>query len=209
MSGIDWSAWVTAIATLVLALLTFVYVRITRKILESQSDPCIIVSVIHDKDRPSILQLVAKNIGNGLAHDISFKFSKPLPHKAWGIEIDKAKIAEEMKYGPFILGIPALGPGEERKVDWGQYGGLLKNIGEQQITATSYFKKNGKKMKPIISYLDVKSFEGTNASETPVAKVAKHIEELSKEISYFSTGFRKLHVKVVEMPDNENEIDEA
>jgi hypothetical protein len=155
------------------------------------------------------MQLVVKNIGNGLAHDISFKFSKPLPNHAWGITTDNAKDAEEMKDGPLILGIPALGPGEERKIDWGQYGGLMKNIGEKPITATSYFKKNGKKMNPVSSYLDVKSFEGTNASESPAAKIAKHIEGISKEINHISTGFRKPQIRVVEMPNQEKEIGEA
>lgn len=208
-SSVDWSSWVTAIATLVLAILTFIYVRITRKILESQSDPCVIVSVVHDQDRPTILQLVVKNIGNGLAHDISFKFSKPLPNQAWGITTEQATDAEEMKDGPLILGIPALGPGEERKIDWGQYGGLIKNIGEEPITATSYFRKNGKIMKPVTSYLDVKSFEDTNASESPVANIAKHIEVISQEINHITTGARKLQIRVVEMPSNEKETDEA
>lgn len=204
-SSVDWSAWVTAIATLVLAFLTFVYVRITRKILDSQSDPCVIVSVIHDNERPTILQLVARNIGNGLAHDITFEFSKPLPKKAWGISKEEAKDAPIMDAGPLILGIPALGPGEERRLDWGQYGGLSKAIGEEPITAISHFKKNGKKMRPVKSYLDIKSFEFTNASESSIAKIAKYIERLSKDISHFSSGFYKLQVKVTEMPEEENE----
>ena len=58
--SIDWGTWVTAIATVVLALLTLMYVRLTKRILENQSNPCVIVSVIHDDERPTILQLVIK-----------------------------------------------------------------------------------------------------------------------------------------------------
>ncbi|OGW12092.1 MAG: hypothetical protein A3G93_07095 [Nitrospinae bacterium RIFCSPLOWO2_12_FULL_45_22] len=47
MAGLDWSAWVTALATLVLAILTFVYVRLTKKILDAQSDPCVVLTVVH------------------------------------------------------------------------------------------------------------------------------------------------------------------
>ncbi len=57
-ASIDWSASITAIATIVLAILTFKYVRLTREILDSQSDPCIIVSSVHDNDRSSIIQMV-------------------------------------------------------------------------------------------------------------------------------------------------------
>lgn len=209
LQQIDIGSWTTAIATLILAILTGFYVLLTKRILEAQSNPCVIVSVVHDQDRPSILQLVVKNIGSGLAHDITFEFSKPLPNHAWGITIENAKEAEVMKNGPLILGIPALGPGEERKIDWGQYGGLINNIGENPITATSFFKNNGKKMKPVKSYLDVKSFEGTNASESPIAKIANHIESISKEVNHISTGFRKPQIRVVEMPSEEKENDKA
>ena len=208
-ASVDWSAWVTAVATLLLALLTFIYVRLTRRILDSQSDPCIIVTVVHDNDRPTILQLVVKNIGNGLAHDISFEFSKPIPKDAWGLSQEQAKDAPPMEDGPLILGIPALGPGEERKQDWGQYGGLINCIGEEPITVTSYFKKNGKLLPAVKSYLDVKSFDRTNASESPNSKMAKNIEKISKDIHYLTNGFYKPQIKVVEMPDRKDSDEQA
>src|SRR3989304_6890020 len=89
--SIDWSAWVTTVATAVLALLTFIYVRLTKRILENQSNPCVIVSVIHDDERPTILQLVIRNVGAGLAKDISFEFSRPIPARAWGVFENEAK----------------------------------------------------------------------------------------------------------------------
>lgn len=203
-SSVDWSAWVTAVATFILAILTFVYVRLTKKILESQSDPCIIMSVVHDKDRPTILQLVAKNIGNGLAHNISFEFSRPIPKKAWGLSTDQSKEVPPMEDGPFVLGIPALGPSEERRLDWGQYGGLINSIGEKPIIVTSTFYKNSKKLTPVKSYLDVKSFEGTNASESPSSKIAKNIEAMSKDIHHLATGFYMPKIKIVEVTEKEN-----
>jgi hypothetical protein len=60
--SIDWTSWVTASATFVLAVLTFIYVRLTGKILSTQSDPCVILSVVHDEERLTILQLVARNV---------------------------------------------------------------------------------------------------------------------------------------------------
>jgi len=195
---LDWSAWVTATATIVLAILTFIYVRLTKKILASQSDPCVILSVVHDEARPSILQLVAKNIGSGLAHDISFEFSRPIPHRAFGISIDQAKKAEDMTEGPLVDGIPALGPGEERKIDWGQYGGLIKNLGTEPVIVKCIFKKHGKRMPPVECKLDVKSFEGTVAAEVPIARIARDIEKISNNLHHLLTGFNKLKVELVE-----------
>ena len=197
-NSLDWSAWVTAIATIVLAILTFIYVCLTKKILASQSDPCVLLSVVHDESRSSILQLVAKNVGSGLAHDISFEFSRPIPHRAFGISIDQAKKAEDMKEGPFIDGIPALGPGEERKIDWGQYGGLIKNLGTEPVIVKCIFKKHEKRMPPVECKLDVKSFEGTVAAEVPIARIARDIEKISNNLHHLLTGFKKLKVELVE-----------
>jgi len=148
-SSIDWSAWVTALATLILAVLTFIYVNLTRNILSSQSDPCVILTVVHDEDRPSVLKLVAKNVGKGIAYDVRFQFSHPIPAKAWGLSIEDAEETEEMCDGPLMKGIPALGPGESREIDWGQYGGLKASIGDLDIVAKCRFKKNGREMPPL------------------------------------------------------------
>jgi len=208
-SSIDWSAWVTAFATLVLAILTFVYVILTRKILSSQSDPCVVLSVIHNEDRSTILQLIAKNVGTGLAHDVRFEFSHPIPARAWGLSLDKAKKAEEMTDGPLINGIPALGPGESRKIDWGQYGGLKASIGDSKIIATCRFKKNGKEMPPVICPLDVESFAGTVAAESPLSKTAKELEKISKTIQHLKSGFPKLKVEIMSMPEDSSKDEDV
>lgn len=208
-SSIDWSTWITALATLVLAVLTFVYVILTRKILSSQSDPCVILSVIHDEDRSTVLQLIAKNVGTGLAHDVRFEFSHPIPARAWGLSPDKAKKAEEMTDGPLIRGIPALGPGESRKIDWGQYGGLKASIGNSKIIATCRFKKNGKEMPSVICPLDVESFSGTVAAESPSSKTAKELENISKTIQHLASGFHKLKVEIISVPEDSSKNEDV
>jgi hypothetical protein len=175
---INWSAWVSAVATIVLAVLTFVYVRLTGKILDTQSDPCVILTVVHDEERATILQLVARNVGTGLAQDIRFEFSRPLPARAFGLSKDDAKETAVMADGPLIDGIPVLGPSECRKIDWGQYGGLIAALGDKPIIATCKFKKNGKDMPPTQCPLEVTSFVGTVAVESSSAKAARELEKL-------------------------------
>jgi len=194
-----WSSWVTATATVVLSILTFVYVWLTRRILGAQSSPCVIISVVHDDTRPTILQLVIRNIGTGLAHDVTFEPSRPIPFHAWGITIDEAKEPKIINHGPLVDGIPALGPGEERRIDWGQYGGLSKYIGEEPIIVKCYCKKNGKLMPPKICKLEVKSFQGTDASERdPGVKSARELEKIARELNLLGSGFHKLKVDLVE-----------
>ena len=114
-----------------------------------------------------------------------------------------------MTAGPLIDGIPALGPGEQRRIDWGQYGGLTKTLGGEPITVTCKFKKDGKAMPTMRCKLDVKSFEGTTAAERPCAKAAKELEKISKDLHHLATGFYKLKIEVEKeqelTPENEKE----
>ncbi|MBU1059064.1 MAG: hypothetical protein KJ804_12195 [Proteobacteria bacterium] len=200
----DWSNEITAVATLLLAILTFIYVRLTRSILATHSDPCVVLTVVHDPEHATILQLVARNVGAGLAYDIRFEFSHSLPEKAFGLTVADAKNAKKMTTGPLINGIPALGPGESRKIDWGQYGGLMAAIGDSDIIATCRFKKNNKEMPPTKCPLDVKSFVGTISTEAPMAKTARELAKISKSIQDIATGSHKFKVEVVSTP-TENE----
>lgn len=205
--SVNWSPWVTAVATIVLAVLTYRNVKLTGKILAIQSEPCVILTVVHDDGRPTILQLVARNIGTGLAQDIRFEFSRPLPARAFGLSKSDAKAVTEMKDGPLIDGIPALGPGEYRKIDWGQYGGLVAALGNEPIITTCRFKKNDKDMEPTQCPLDVASFADTVAVESSAAKTAKELEKLSESIKTLASGFSKLKVDVVSLPQNKGDAE--
>ena len=107
-----------------------------------------------------------------------------------------------MDSGPLIEGIPALGPGDKRKIDWGQYGGLLKYIGGEPIIATCKFKSNGnngKYLKPVICKLDVKSFERTTAADTEYLKhVSTELKRIADNIDHLATGSKTLKVEFVE-----------
>jgi hypothetical protein len=50
-------------------------------------------------------------------------------------------------------------------------------------------------MKPMICKLDVKSFEGTVAAERPIAKIAKELEKMSKDLHDLKTGFHKFRAE--------------
>lgn len=202
VTALDWSSWVTAIATLTLAGLTFVYVVLTRRISDHQSDPCVIVSVVHDEDRSSILQLVVKNVGTGVAYDIRFNFSRPLPLNAWGVSLDGAEGSETMTSGPLIDGIPALGPGETRKTDWGQYGGLMKALAEGPIIAICSFRKANKTMPPTRNILEVASFIGTVAAETPVARIAHTLERMERDTKAISKSLGRIQRRYTAAADD-------
>src|SRR5207249_12291461 len=131
---------ITALTTVVLAILTGVYVWLTYGILRAQSDPHVVIYARSDELRPTIIELVIQNVGRSIATDVRFEFSRPMFWHAYGITEDQAQPPQPMEDGPLVTGIPALGPGEMRRITWGQFGGLKRALGDEVITATVRFR---------------------------------------------------------------------
>jgi hypothetical protein len=187
--------------TLILAVLTGVYVRLTHKMLRAQTDPCVIVSAIHDESRPTLLELVVQNVGRSVAHDIRFESSQPIPYRAFGHDPAKAAEAPRLTSGFLVNGIPALGPGETRKMVWGQWGGLKKALGDGQIRVVCRFRAGTRECQPVNCILDIRSFEGADAADPDGArKCAEHLENIARDLGHAVSGFRPLQVAVVESP---------
>ena len=177
----DWTQVWTAIAAVsasATALVTVAYTYFTLRLVRGQAEPKVIVYVRHDFDRPSMLLLVIENIGRDIAHDVRFTCSRPLPARAFGIERDETKKAPEMVDGPFVSGIPSLGPGDSRIITWGQYGGLSVAIGGQPIIV-QYTYKHGRRELNGEARLEVESYINTDASRRPAVVSAKALEELA------------------------------
>ena len=154
-------------------------------LLREQHDPQVIVYAIADKRRPSVINLVIKNIGRGIAHNVSFLSSEPIPERAFGF--DNAEMPSPMSSGPFITGIPMLHPDETRVLTWGQYGGLkAAGLNERELIVTAIYKSkprlrlsDGKHRS--VSAISVKSFELTDASDHNYdKKMAQELGELVK-----------------------------
>lgn len=181
------TSWATILLSAVLAFYTFVLAKHTKQLfLEARKTriqsiaPYVIITAIHDEERPSVIMLVIKNIGNGLALDISFSFST-FPQKSWGISDENIDI-KPFDRGPLKTGIPALGPGEVRKIDWGQCAGIEKTIGDASIKVDiTFFDKTGKQHK-LVSKIDIASFFGTTAHDPTSIKAAKALESIAKAL---------------------------
>lgn len=201
----DNSAWTDSGAfwiALASALVSFVSAMIGYYVLRSSIDPQVIVYATADDERPSIINLVIENVGKGLAKDVTFEFSRPIPAKAFGFE--NAPQPPQMTSGPLIKGIPALGPGARRVITWGQYGGLYKALGDETIDVRVRFRGDpvgifGATHHEVLSHLDVLSFEGTDASDRNWAKqTATQIRRLAETLDKAASGFRPLKVEVTQ-----------
>lgn len=148
-------------------------------------DPHVIVYAKHDEARPSILLLIVENVGKRLAVNVSFKLSRSLPHRAFGINQESAKQPKNMISGPLIDGIPSIGPGASRILIWGQYWGLTKGLGDDVVKVTCKYESKrpgifGNKKHNTECLVDVKSFKETDATDLDGARQsAKELKRIA------------------------------
>ena len=171
-----WTA-IAALAASATALVTIAYTYFTMRLVQAQAEPKVIVYVRHDIDRPSILLLVIENIGRDIARSVTFKSSRAIPAKAFGIE-GPAGPPQVMTDGPFLVGIPSLGPGDSRIITWGQYGGLAAAIGTTPISL-EYTYQHGRRSLTGATALEVQSFANTDASDRPAVASARALKDLA------------------------------
>lgn len=177
-----WSA-TAAMAASVSALLAALYTWLTFRLLRAQGEPNVVLYVRHDESRPSVLQIVIENLGRGLATDLSFHASRPIPRKAWGLSEAEIRQEEAMTTGPLIDGIRTLGPGDSRKIAWGQYYGLTKALGDEPLVVTCEYKHGKRRMRPVTAVLDVRSFAETDAVGSEAERVIKELQRIAESLS--------------------------
>lgn len=182
-SASDWaSIGVSAVLVFLTAILAYYTKNLAveaKKTREFQSDPNIIVTAVHDENNPSLLLLVIRNIGNGLAKEIQFTSSKQIM-QAFGIGNDEIRAPIPMQEGPFVDGISSLGPNENIKIYWGQSGGLNRLLGKETIEIRCEFKSSDNRNHVNNCSIDVASFMKTVASESMIKKIANALEGIEK-----------------------------
>ncbi len=203
----DIAAIATFGAAAVLAIITFFYLRAVQRQVHAQTSPCVILYPSIDQSRRSIIQLVVKNIGTAMAYDVQFKFSAPIPHRAFGLDVAKAKIVEPMSRGPLIDGIPTLAPGETRRIDWGQICGLTKNL-DKAIEAICSFTDGKVDMPPTRAVLEVDSYLMTVAIESELARIDHKLEKIARVVERYDP-WRPIRVHVVPATPEDPEEEES
>lgn len=164
-SPIFWTA-VAALAASLSALFAAFYTGLTYRLVRSQREPNVVGYVKSDETRPTFLQIVVESIGRGLASNLHFQASRPIPSRAWGATIKDAKPAEKMTDGPLISDIRSLGPGDSRKITWGQYGGLMRALGREEIVLTSEYRNSFRSVSTHTAVLECWRFAEIDVADT-------------------------------------------
>ena len=187
------SGAVTAISTVVLTIVTFAYVLLTRSISKetemmrkAQTEPNISATSQSEEGYASLIDLVIKNIGLGPAYNVKFEVNPDFE--------DRLLICKLSEIGFIKNGLQYFAPNQEFQI-------LLTNMAE------NYQEKLKKAFEIKVTYesnihkpynntyvIDFSQQSGLSFGEPPLYKIAKNIEQIQQDINHISTGFTKLKI---------------
>jgi hypothetical protein len=188
------SGAVTAISTVVLTIVTLVYVLLTRSInletkmmRKAQTAPNISAIIQADERYISWKKCVVKNIGLGPAYDVKFEVNPDFE--------DKLLTCKLSEIGFIKNGLPYFAPNQEFQIlltDMKEnYQEKLKQNFEIKITYESSIHE----LYNNTYLIDFSQQSGLSQIGAPsIHKIAKNIEQIQQDINHISTGFTKLKI---------------
>lgn len=194
-------AAVVAAATAVYAWLTAKLVAETRRLRQVQTEPHIEVFYRPRDEWISLLDIVAKNIGNGPAYDLKFSCVATVSNKGSEILLGRLR---DLK--GFSTGIAYLGPSQEFFSFWTQMTEDFEDKVATQIRVRTTCRSATGALYDRQHLLDLSELKGiSRIGEPPLLKIAKSLEELQKDVQHLATGFNKPKINVFTHEDRERE----
>ncbi|WP_429052148.1 hypothetical protein [Aeromonas rivipollensis] len=217
------SSWVGAIATVSIAVLTFILAKETWHLRNAQISqlneirresmrPNVIVNIQPSIVSISFWDVVIQNLGKGIAKNVSFEFQN---HDGTIATKDNNHLIDIFnKLSLFGNGCSSLGLGQSIKSFLLNFHELENAVGSDNI-----FKQ---KVRLVIKFEDVEGYIYSNTididfsdfkgisvlgdSTDPVYSIYKELEKIRKTLEpTFKSGFRKLKVDIYNSSDRDNE----
>ena len=180
-----------ALATVCMAFSTWKMTKMTKKNMDEQFKPYIIVYPQPRSDAPNIIQIIVENIGSAPAYDVKFNIPNNFILGAWGIE-KAEKLPPAPQEGLFINGMPYFPAGQKRIFEWGQYAGIEKSLNGKPATIIAHFNNpTGKMQEPTKSILSLEDFY-RNSAHTPLElRQVKALEKISENFPALNSLLEK------------------
>jgi len=197
-------AAVVAVATVVYAWLTAKLVSETRRLRQVQTEPHIEVFYRPRDEWISLLDVVAKNIGNGPAYDIKFTWEATVSNKGSNNLLTRVR-----ELNGFNSGIAYLGPNQEFFSFWTQMTEDFEDKVATQIRVRSTCRGVTGAIYDRQHAIDLSELKGiSRIGEPPLLKMAKSLEALQNDLHRVATGFSRPKVDVFTQEDRERERQE-
>ena len=185
----EFSALMTGIATVVLAIITWRYVRLTKHILEEHrlmrldaNKPEIVVSLLPHETHIAWVMLCVENIGTGLARHVKFT-ADPSSIPSFDTPLEEIGFLKRE--------IEVFAPGRKMQSFLVSAVGKFDELEQQPLKITVTYKdsENSKYKKNFP--LDFSELEGLSHEGSPLFEVAKAIQDVKEVLRHLTTGFSK------------------
>jgi hypothetical protein len=216
------SSWVSAFATVTIAVLTIVLAKETwglRLIQLSQ-----IEQIRKDSIKPSVglylksspagfnfIDVHITNNGSGTAQNIKFTFRNASEDAQ---EVYEHLLSELNKLVILEKGISTLSSGEHRSSYLFSFIDLHKKFGEKALECVtevdiSFEDIEGSKYssKSFFNFTEYKGVSELGGGD-PLNKISSHLEKIQKDVGHFASGFKKIKTDVYTSEDRQAERDE-
>jgi len=188
------SDWVTAFATLALAILTFVLVIATFRMAAAMARPHVVATIESNQWGISHMDLVLENSGNAPAYDISVKITPAIERSGskGGVPLPFSKISL-MRPGQTLVSFVAEFAAVKDKtyrieIEW------KKHPRSRKVEALSYD-------------LDMRAFDGVShlGTHSPMIQLAEQIKHMREDWRAVAQGSRRTKVDVFDQDDRDKE----
>lgn len=192
---------VVTVATVVYAWLTAKLVDETRQMRRVQTEPRVEVSYRVRDEWINLVDICVRNIGLGPAYDIRLEARSDSSAKG------AASLLEGLqKLASFNKGLSYVGPGQEHSSFWSSMiDGDRSKIDARLVVFCSYRSATGATYRHDC-ILDLSELKGiSRVGEPPLHKIAKHIEQIEKDLTRITGATGRLRVDEYNQQDRERE----
>lgn len=184
---------VTAIATIVLAFLTWVLAKATRAMADATSNAQIVASLEANTWSLRHLDLIVENSGNASAFDVEVCFDPPLP-------MDRVRKERPLPYQKLSV----VRPGQS----FASYACEFSSVKGLSFKVTTSWKKNPtSNRRDRLEYVyDLTGFEGATSlgRRSPEIQIAEEIKHIRDDWKAIAGGTRKLKIDAYSQTDRES-----
>lgn len=176
---------IVGLSTLVYAILTAKLVKETKLLRKAQTDPEIFISLIHNENSISFIDLKVENIGLGPAYEIEFNVIKDF-------KLLKRNLSE---VGFIKNGIRYFSPKQKLQLFVASFIDDPEGLSNKEIELEVKYKNSiGQFMvrRFLLSFGEYSSF--TQVGSPPLHKIANNLEKIKTSFDSVISGFKKLQV---------------
>ncbi len=177
---VEYSGFLSFLATLVLVFITYMYVKLTSKLVSAQTAPRLMINiemVLGSGGRPKI-QLILQNAGQSPAYNIKFHINpENYEYENGNRVIDLEKIR---------TGIPFLGSGQRTTLYYGEASSLRQT--DELVDINVEFNDEGNKKYNVLHRINFRMAD----KDYTLRDIAGALGEIGSEISMLSLAMRSV-----------------